>query len=568
MKYAVIYDRASSQGQKDNWSREDALTIGRELAEKNGFDSWEVRQEVKSGEELVNRPVMKGILDEIENGQIQGIVCQNISRLSRDEDGLDGRYIKQICRENNALIITPDMVFDFSQETHDDMADFQFMAAKWYKRNMMKQLAQGLRGRARAGKYMGGVPLLGYQLAYSPPEKVGDKPIGELVVDQDEVQLVELIFDLYLDRGGNGTAHELNRLGYRKPRKSKGYRERTGEEDRAFFATDIVKMVENPLYAGFTTWGKNKTSKYLKDFEAPMMHRPELQIIPIEKWEAANKERQRRVRDGLPRQKWTTHPFAKLVKCPLCGGVMYGITKRDKRGEKLVMRNVYRCHNNTLEGVSCSFKGCYSENIVAMAVIPFVSQILRVQLNLDAALEGAANKYGKTGIEKGLEAEIKAEIAQTKEAKQRVIKAVADGIFTNEEAGPQISELRQKEQRLERELVKLNQKEQIRSDFLEAIKILKGKDVEVSLWQALQGSQKKRRVLGRLMAVIFEPASLAICSEGRGSKWKGTLTAYQFTPNFYELICGTNYTERYADMVISTHNFSEMIDILKTVMTA
>jgi site-specific DNA recombinase len=322
-KHAVIYDRASSAKQKDNWSRGDAETIGTELAKKYEFTTWELKQEIKSGEELANRPVLNGILEEIENGQVQAIICQSLSRLSRDEDGIDGRYIKQICRENNCLVITPDMPYDFSLETHDDMADFQFLAAKWQKRDMMKQVAQGLRERARSGEHMGGTPMLGYKIIYHPPQQDGEKPVGERVINQDEVPLVELIFDLYIERGGNGTAKELNRLGHRKPRKAKKYREKTGEDDRQFYETDITDMIKNPLYAGFSTWAKNKRSKHLKDFEETNVYRKELQIISIEKWELANRERQRRKRDGLPRAKWANHPFAKLVKCPACGGCMY-----------------------------------------------------------------------------------------------------------------------------------------------------------------------------------------------------------------------------------------------------
>ncbi|MBN1992860.1 MAG: recombinase family protein [Anaerolineae bacterium] len=550
MKRAIIYDRASSEGQRDNWSRQDALSVGPELAQKHGFDVWETRQEVKSGEELANRPVMKGILEEIEAGEVQAIICQNISRLSRDEDGIDGRYIKQLCRENGCLIVTPDMVYDLSQETHDDMADFQFLGAKWYKRAMMKQLAQGLKARARQGKFMGGTPMLGYEVIYLPSKKEGGKPDSDLAIKQDEVPLVEKIFDLYIELGGNGTAKELNLQGYRKPRKNKKNREKTGQDDRPFFATDIVKIVQNPIYAGFVTWGKNKASRYLKDFDETMIYREELKIIPIEKWELANRERQRRVRDGLPSAKWTNHPFAKLVKCPDCGGVMYGITKRDKRSGKLALRNVYRCHQMTLRGVGCSFQGSISENVVAGAVIPFISQVLRVQLDLSGALEAAANKYGKTSIESGLEAETKAEIAKTQEAKQRIVKAVADGIFTNDEAAKQIAELRQKEQRLERELIKLSEHEKIRDDYLAAIRVLEGQDIEKTLYNMLRGTQKQRRILGRLLALIFEPASLEIRSEGSGSNWKGELVAYQFTEKFFELICRTKYEDRYADVII------------------
>lgn len=560
---AVIYDRASDIGQKDNWSRQDAAAAGERLAKENGFSSWEIRQEVKSGEELANRPVMIKLLEDIEAGQCQAIICQNLSRLSRDEDGIDGRYIKKICRENNCLVITPEMVYDFSQEAHDDMSDFQFLAAKWYKRAMMKQVAQGLRARAAAGGWMGGTPQLGYACVYTPENGDGGKPTRELVIDSGEVALVELIFDMYIDQGGNATAEELNRRGYRKPRKAEKYREKAGEDSRPFFASDIIKMVESPLYAGFVTWGKNRQSKYLKDFEPTMIHRPELQIIPIETWERANQERQRRVRDGVPRQKWTNHPFAKLVKCPACDGFMYGISKIDRRGEAVKTRFVYRCHSKSNnDAARCSYRGSIAESVVARAVIPFVAQVLRLELNLDQALSDAAAKYGKTGIEQGLEAEIKAEKVKAEEAKQRVVKAVAGGVFIEEEAAKQMAELRQTEQRLERELVKLRQQDRIRRDYIEAISALKSRDIEATLWGMLDGTQKQRRILGRVLSLIFEPGSLTVTSVRNGNKYQGVLESYQFTEGFYDLIGRTDYEQRHADIVISHHQIAEFVTTL------
>jgi DNA invertase Pin-like site-specific DNA recombinase len=92
---AVIYDRASTERQRDNYSRADAARLS-ELAERLGY-RWELRREIKSGESLANRPVMKGILEEVEAGMVGAIICQDFTRLSRDEDGIDGRVLRQIC---------------------------------------------------------------------------------------------------------------------------------------------------------------------------------------------------------------------------------------------------------------------------------------------------------------------------------------------------------------------------------------------------------------------------------------------------------------------------------------
>ena len=105
-RIAVIYDRASSPGQRDNFARADAARLFH-LAEERGL-GWELRQEIKSGEEVANRPIMRQILDEIAEGQIAALIVQDFTRLSRDEDGIDGRIIRQFCRDHGCQIITPE----------------------------------------------------------------------------------------------------------------------------------------------------------------------------------------------------------------------------------------------------------------------------------------------------------------------------------------------------------------------------------------------------------------------------------------------------------------------------
>ena len=88
-KLAVVYDRASTERQRDNYSRADAARLI-SLAEPLGFSRCELRQEIKSGESLSNRSVMKAILEEVEARKIGAIICQDFTRLSRDQDGIDG----------------------------------------------------------------------------------------------------------------------------------------------------------------------------------------------------------------------------------------------------------------------------------------------------------------------------------------------------------------------------------------------------------------------------------------------------------------------------------------------
>jgi hypothetical protein len=63
---------------------------------------------------LEERPIIMAILREIEADNVQAIICQDFTRLSRDEDGIDGRIIRRICRDNDCRIITAQKVYDFA----------------------------------------------------------------------------------------------------------------------------------------------------------------------------------------------------------------------------------------------------------------------------------------------------------------------------------------------------------------------------------------------------------------------------------------------------------------------
>jgi hypothetical protein len=154
-KRAIVYDRGSDKKQEGNWSRADAERIGHQLAEKYGYTS-ELRREIKSGETLEERPIIMGILREIEAGQVQAIVCQDFTRLSRDEDGIDGRIIRRVCRDNDCRIITPQKIYDFALDADHDMADFEFLVGKIQKRANIRALVRGMQERSRQGEWMGG----------------------------------------------------------------------------------------------------------------------------------------------------------------------------------------------------------------------------------------------------------------------------------------------------------------------------------------------------------------------------------------------------------------------------
>ena len=75
-----------------------------------------VLEEVVSGESLPSRPEMLKLLDLVNTGEYDGVVCMDIDRLSRGSSAESG-YIMQILQINNCKIITPQKTYDLNNES-------------------------------------------------------------------------------------------------------------------------------------------------------------------------------------------------------------------------------------------------------------------------------------------------------------------------------------------------------------------------------------------------------------------------------------------------------------------
>jgi|SRR5581483_9735113 len=110
-------------------------------ASRYGFSNAEVREEQgTSAETITARAVKQGILEDISKGIISAIIVSSFTRLTRDMDDIDGRIIKKTCRDHDCVIITPEKLYDFSNEADDDLADLQFFFSKIQKRMNLKPI--------------------------------------------------------------------------------------------------------------------------------------------------------------------------------------------------------------------------------------------------------------------------------------------------------------------------------------------------------------------------------------------------------------------------------------------
>jgi DNA invertase Pin-like site-specific DNA recombinase len=513
---AAIYDRGSTLRQKDNYSRGDARREGIMIADRNGF-KWEYHKEIKSGANLARREVLLKILDRIASGQIQAIIVQDLDRLARPDEQADFETIKNICIRADVKIFTQSGIYDFL-DSDDVMMGRVKMAFAGRERDYITQRSiRGKKEKALGGGFMGGLPALGYKVCYKLTET--GKRISWLEIEASERPTAEKLFELYILHGAYGCSKRLNELGYRG---------KTGSE---FIHSTVLDVIKNPIYAGYVTWARTRReSKWLRNYEPESVHKPELQIVSLETWEKAQEVHKKRSHDYKSDGSWGTSPFTGYLACEDCGLGMVLKSAKQVNGKKT---KFYQCNGRALAGPQHCNGKTHTLDLVARGVIPFMVELLTRDLDLNALLQDAVDRYGYTITESELRQQLEAELHATKERQARLVQSITEGIITQTEAKTTAQDLRDKIARIERELKNLGSKVRVREDYLQAMEILKGRDIEQFLWAVLE---YETAIFRQFLGLIFEPNSITVETYRiKGREFGCRVTDYRFTEEFGNL---------------------------------
>ena len=187
----------------------------------------------------------------------------------------------------------------------------------------------GREQKAREGKWNGGFAPYGYRLEN-----------GELVIAEDEVEIIQMIFDRYIhtNDGINGVANYLNNHGYTKKLRQNG-------TIPGFSSSFIKKIIDNLVYMGKIAYGRRRTEKktgtrnethVVEQSDFPVYEGVHVAIIAEEDWELAQEKRSknnyRREKVHDPEH---AHILSGILKCPCCGKEMYGnIAKAGRKDNK------------------------------------------------------------------------------------------------------------------------------------------------------------------------------------------------------------------------------------------
>lgn len=292
-----LYARKSSESEdRQVQSIEDQTNRLKRLASSEGMKIVKTYSESKSAKKPGNRPLFEEMLNRIENGEADGILCWQLNRLSRNP--VDSGKISWMLQQG---IIKSIQTIDREYLPDDNVLLFNVETgmANQFILDLKKNVRRGVESKLEKGWMPNMAPF-----AY-----LNDRENKTIIPDPERFPLARKMWDLMLT--GTHTPPQIldianNEWGLRTRRLKK-----TG--DKPLSRSFIYKMFTNQFYAGIIPWGGK---------EYPGEHQPMVTLEEFDKVQVLLG------RKGKPRPKQHEFAFTGLIRCGECGSLYTAETKQ------------------------------------------------------------------------------------------------------------------------------------------------------------------------------------------------------------------------------------------------
>lgn len=292
MKFAIYCRKSSDAEDKQVQSIEDQRQILLPLARERGLNVIEVFSEARTARKP-GRSEFNRMMEMIEAGKIDGVICWKVNRLSRNP--IDGGRIQWLLQEGAIEIITPGNRYDST--TNSVIISVELGVANQQSRDISTDVRRNLRQKAAQGILPTGEKP-GYR--FDPQAKQGSK---KPIPDPERFPLVQRA--MHLVASGNKRPAEVLVLlneewGYRTPKRGK-------LGGKSMHRSKFYSMLNDPFYYGEFEFPKGSGNWY-KGTHQTMITKADYEKIQVI---LGNKNR--------PRPKQYDFSFTGLLKCGECG---------------------------------------------------------------------------------------------------------------------------------------------------------------------------------------------------------------------------------------------------------
>jgi site-specific DNA recombinase len=186
----------------------------------------------------MDRPALKRLMRDVEDGKVDCIVVYKVDRLSRSL--LDFSRIMEALEKNNAKFVSVTQQFNTTHSMGRLTLNILLSFAQFEREIIAERTRDKMSAARKKGRWVGGSPVLGYDV---------DPAGGRILVNEVEAEQVRDIFACYLEHQGLvRTAQELNRRGWTTKCWTSKRSKRHG--GLAFNKTNLFKLLTNIIYIG------------------------------------------------------------------------------------------------------------------------------------------------------------------------------------------------------------------------------------------------------------------------------------------------------------------------------
>jgi len=318
-----------------------------QIKEMVGFigehESWSLVDqyidEGKSGTTTKFRKEYNRLIQDIEEDKFDTIVIKDETRLNRNVFEWY-KFIDILVRNEKKLFFYMENKYYKAEDKF--LIGIKALMAEQYSKDLSDKINNAHKHRQIKGKVCTNSTLIGYDLLN-----------GELIINKEQSEVVEKIFDLYISGIGFATiAKRLDEMNLKNTRGNK------------YTATTIQRIVENEKYKGTLV-----SNKRHYDFETKKIYNVPIekwiikedvipQIIDKEKWEAANKILDSRRQTYVDANnniktvghKTNTYVYTGKIICGECNGVYWHEIRKNCKND------IWSCNNYRGKKNSCKNK--------------------------------------------------------------------------------------------------------------------------------------------------------------------------------------------------------------------
>lgn len=326
--YFVYVRKSSESEERQVQSIDDQIDSLTKLADEIGLTITDVLKEAKSSKCPGNRPVFSNMIERIERGEANGILCWQINRLSRNP--IDSGRIQWLLQQG---IIKSIQTINREYRPDDNalLLSVESGSANQYILDLKKGVKRGLQSKLKKG-WMPATAPLGY--LNTKTETRGENYI---IKDSERFPLVRKAWDLLLT--GTRTPDQiLDKLNNEWGFKTRPWKRRGG---KPMSRSTIYRIFTDPFYAGLFWYngqlyeGKHPEMITLREFDY-------VQVLLGRK--------------GRPRPKRHYYSYTGTFTCGECGGSVSATFKEKilKSTNELKQYTLYYCVNARKNKGACS----------------------------------------------------------------------------------------------------------------------------------------------------------------------------------------------------------------------